>query len=141
MAGLFFVFSVVVMPALDRVPATSAIATMQAVNRVIVNPLFLLVFLGTGLGLAALSVVAVVGETFSGPARLAVLAATATYLVGVFAVTGGANVPRNDALDLLDPAALHAAADWAAYAGPWTAWNHVRTVASIATTALLVAVA
>jgi uncharacterized membrane protein len=36
----------------------------------------------------------------------------------------------NDALAELDPQSLgDPAAAWSAYAGPWTAWNHVRTAA------------
>jgi hypothetical protein len=38
MAGLFFVFSVVIMSALGRIPAPSGIAAMQSINKVIINP-------------------------------------------------------------------------------------------------------
>ena len=47
MAGLFFAFSTCVMTALGRQPAPCGIAAMQAVNEVILNPVFLLVFMGT----------------------------------------------------------------------------------------------
>ena len=47
MAGLFFAFSVAVMGALARIQPPEGIAAMQSINRVILNPLFLTVFLGT----------------------------------------------------------------------------------------------
>jgi uncharacterized membrane protein len=137
MAGLFATFSVVVMPALDRVPASAAIAVMQATNRVIITPLFLVAFLGSGLGAVVLAVAAVAGDATSGEVGLLVAAALA-YVVGVLGVTGRANVPRNDALDGLDADAASAASDWAAYRIPWTAWNHVRSLAAAAATTLLV---
>lgn len=55
-------------------------------------------------------------------------------------VTMAFNVPLNNRLDALDPAGLSvadAAREWAAYYGPWTAWNHVRTVAPLVGAALL----
>jgi len=49
MAGLFFIFSVCIMKALGQLPPEKGIAAMQFINVVIVNPLFMLVFLGTAL--------------------------------------------------------------------------------------------
>ena len=45
MAGLFFSFSVAVMGALARIQPPEGIRAMQSINRVILNPLFLGVFL------------------------------------------------------------------------------------------------
>jgi uncharacterized membrane protein len=58
---------------------------------------------------------------------------------GVFAlvavvVTIACNVPLNNHLAGLDVTGLSAAdaqLEWQAYFGPWTAWNHVRTVAPL----------
>ena len=61
------------------------------------------------------------------------------YLVGAIAVTMGRNVPLNDALMALDPHSAEAAGRWSAYVRDWTAWNHVRTVASLAASGLLAA--
>ena len=55
-------------------------------------------------------------------------------------VTVAFNVPLNNQLDALDPAGLSAAdaaTQWRAYFGPWTAWNHVRTVAPLLGSVLL----
>ncbi len=47
-AGTFFVFSAAIMTALGRLPPQEGIRAMQSINRVILNPIFLGVFLGTG---------------------------------------------------------------------------------------------
>ena len=60
-----------------------------------------------------------------------IAAGAALYLLGVIAVTMAFNVPRNDALARLDPAAPEAVTYWRRYLSEWTAWNHVRTVAPL----------
>lgn len=52
-AGVFFGFSSFIMRALGRLPAPQGIAAMQSINIVVINPVFLGVFVGT----AALCVV------------------------------------------------------------------------------------
>jgi uncharacterized membrane protein len=44
------------------------------------------------------------------------------------------NVPRNNRLAKADPASTEGARVWTAYLREWTAWNHVRTIASAAAT-------
>ena len=44
--GLFFIFSNTVMSALGRLPTRNGAGAMQAINEVILNPLFFVVFLG-----------------------------------------------------------------------------------------------
>ena len=46
MAGLFFAFSVSVMPGLDATRSAAAIGSMQSINQKIQNPVFLLTFVG-----------------------------------------------------------------------------------------------
>lgn len=129
-AGIFFAFSNSVMASLGKIPAPSGITAMQAINVVIVNPLFLLVFLGP----AALSVLLLVAAVF-GWGDLAtgwVIAGSALYLAGCIVVTGVFNVPRNNALDKLSPNATESASYWTRYLSEWTTWNHVRTAACVA---------
>jgi len=135
MAGIFFAFSAVVMPALQRRPAAEGIAAMQTMNVVIANPLFVLIFVGTGVASAASIVLSLVDTARSGaPAA----AGGVLYLVGAIVVTGVASVPRNDALDAADPASSDGADLWTRYLREWTAWNHVRTVATTVALALFV---
>ena len=128
MAGLFFAFSVSVMRALASRPPAEGIAAMQAINRAILNPVFLVVFTGTAL--------ASVATLFSGNAWL--LAGGALYLAGGFGVTALFNVPRNNALARASAEDAESARLWADYLATWTAWNHVRTAASLAALALLI---
>jgi uncharacterized membrane protein len=55
-AGAFFAFSSFVMKALAQLPPPYGIAAMQAINIVVINPLFMAAFLGTGVASLALVV-------------------------------------------------------------------------------------
>jgi uncharacterized membrane protein len=59
------------------------------------------------------------------------------YLVGVIVLTGAYHVPRNNALATLDPNGAGAASHWDRYVKEWTAWNHMRTIAPLASATLL----
>lgn len=137
MAGVFFAFSVGVVPGLDAAKASAAITSMQGINQKIQNPVFLLTFVAAPL-MAALAGGALLAI---GQRRAAVLflIAAGVYVVGAFLVTGVVNVPMNNDLDATaipaDPA--EAARVWADYSPRWTAWNHLRTVASSASLLLL----
>jgi len=135
-AGVFFAFSTAVMTALDRQPGVQGMTAMQEVNRVIVNPAFMLAFAGGALGCVALAVVGVV--RWGQPGSPWLLAGGLLYAIGGFGLTALANVPLNDKLDAVSPTAADAAARWSAYVSDWTAWNHVRAVASLIAAALLI---
>ena len=136
MAGLFFAFSVSVMRGLARIPPAAGIAAMQAINIVILNPVFGLVFFGTTAVCLIVTVAAVV--RWHQLASAYMLAGGLLYLTGAFGVTVVFNVPRNNALAGVDPASPEGARVWAGYLVTWTAWNHVRTIASVAATAALI---
>jgi uncharacterized membrane protein len=136
MGGLLFAFSNFVMKALLEQPPASAIRTMQAINLTIVNPLFLAVFLGTALATAILAVTGLL--RLSTPGMPLLLAGSALFLLGTFGVTMIFNVPLNNALATQDPSSAAAAQFWLTYVSRWMAWNHVRTVASLAATACLI---
>lgn len=136
MAGLFFAFSVSVMRGLARIPPAAGIAAMQAINIVILNPVFGLVFFGTTAVCVVVTIAAVV--QWSQPASAYLLAGGLLYLIGAFGVTIVCNVPRNNALAAVDPASTDGARLWASYLVQWTAWNHVRTIASLLAAAALI---
>jgi uncharacterized membrane protein len=136
MAGLFFVFSNTVMAALGRLQPAEGIAAMQSINRVILNPLFLTVFLATP-AVCALVVLSSLWR-WNDPGAAWLLAGAVVYIAGGFLVTVFVNVPMNNALDAAQPASAEGAALWARYVASWTAWNHVRSVASPGAMALLV---
>jgi uncharacterized membrane protein len=129
-AGLFFAFSVFVMTALARLPSAQGIAAMQSINVAILNPLFGVVFTGTALACVILSIASFFRWGEAGVIYL--LAGSLIYLVGSFLVTLVFNVPLNDTLAAVDPNNAEGADLWTRYNTSWTAWNHVRTVATLA---------
>lgn len=135
-AGVFFVFSNFLMRVLDRRPASEAIATMQSINELIENPLFFLFFIGTALAGAVLGVYSLV--SLDGPERTWLVAGGITYIVGAVLVTGAYHIPRNQALDRLDPQAVDAADRWSSYLSEWLPVHHLRTLAAIASCASFV---
>ena len=131
--GVFFAFSTFVMKALIELPASHGIAAMQRINVVVLNPLFLGVFVGT----AVLAGICIFAGFFPwGATRsMLLLAAGLSYLVGSFGVTAAFNVPRNERLARMDADSEEAAAYWPVYVREWLFWNHVRTAASLVSAA------
>ncbi len=134
-AGVFFAFSTFIMRALARLQPTHGIEAMQWINRTVINPWFLGVFLGTAAVCLLLAISTLWRWHQSGAVYL--LAGSSLYLMGTVLVTGVFNVPMNDSLDSVEPASNDASAQWARYLTKWTAWNHVRTVAALLGAALL----
>jgi uncharacterized membrane protein len=137
--GIFYAFSTFVMKGLDRTAPGDAITAMRGINaEAQANAPFLILFVGSTL--LALGVGVVAALRFSQPGSGYILAGAVLALVA-FIVTMAFNVPLNNTLDALDPTSLSAVdalTQWRAYLVPWTAWNHVRTVAPIAGSALMV---
>lgn len=142
MSGLLYGWTVSVIPGTRRVAADHYVDTMQQINRAIINPAFLVPFLGVPAVLGAAAYV----QFRTGDHRRAWLlaGAAATYAVGVLGVTMGRNVPLNDALDAFD---LQGAGGDAieqrrtTYETPWNRWHRLRTAASVASFALASAAA
>ena len=128
MAGILFAFSSFVMRALDTIEAGPRILAMQQINQKIVNPLFVLIFAGTGL-ISVYLMIAGVDDSTAGDraARLGAL----LYLLGVIIVTMTRNIPLNTRLDRVDPDDEEAASVWEWYRDRWLRWNHLRTAASV----------
>ncbi|WP_010221758.1 DUF1772 domain-containing protein [Pseudomonas donghuensis] len=135
MGGLFFAFSNFVMQALERIPAQSAVTAMQSINQVVLNRLFLSLFLGTAITCAILLTWAWLRWPL--PGSLCIGIGSGLYLLGNVLVTMLFNVPRNQSLARLDPASSEAASAWPSYARVWNRWNHVRTITALAATAWL----
>jgi len=138
MAGVFFAFSAFVMDGLARLPALSGLTAMQSINRAATSPLILAALFGTTLvciGLAVWAVAIGKGEASVGW----VASGSGLYLIGGLGVTVARNVPMNEALAKVDPGRHpEAGAHWENYLARWTAWNHVRTVASLGASVLLI---
>lgn len=129
-AGIFFAFSAFVMKALSRLPPGQGIAAMQSINVAVLNPWFMAAFMGTAVACVLALIASLLRWHEPGAAYL--FAGSTLYLVGCLLVTVVFNVPRNEALALVVPATPDGASLWAGYVSSWTAWNHVRTAASLA---------
>lgn len=132
-AGVFFAFSAFVMRAFARLPAADGMAAMQSVNVAVLNPVFLSAFVGTAAACLLAVVVSILH--WQEPGAMYRLAGGLLYLLGSFGVTAAFNVPRNEFLARVSPSDPDGAKAWAGYQSSWTAWNHVRTVASLAAAA------
>lgn len=132
-AGVFLAFSSFVMTGLGRAPAAVGVRAMQEINRAAPNPVFMATLFGTALLAAALAVAAIATGS---PSRWLVVAGALAYLV-CLGLTVAYHVPRNDALDVLDPTAPGAVEAWRTYLIDWTRLNHVRTVSAAAGCLLL----
>ncbi len=133
--GVFFAFSTFVMNALAQRPQAEGIAAMQAINITVINPLFMLAFLGTAVACLILGILSLL--QWHPPGTIYSLSGCLCYLIGTFLVTIACNVPLNDALATVDPDSAQGARVWANYLVNWTNWNHVRTVFALASTVLL----
>lgn len=121
MAGLYLAFSTAVLPGISRRDDDTFVSSMRAMNAAILNPLFLLVFLGpVPLGLVAAATRLGDGER----AGLGwVLTGLGLYVL-TLAITGVVNVPLNNRLHVTEPSA----AARALFERRWVRWNVVRTV-------------
>ena len=130
--GVMYCYQTAVMPGIGRLTDGEFITAFQAMDREIVDPVFIgPVFLGGG----ALLVAATIAHRDE-PRRFRWLAtASALYLVGVVAVTMVGNVPKNDKLAEFQVASStirQAAAARQEFEGSWNRLHIVRTLASIA---------
>lgn len=124
-AGLFYSWSVSVIPGTRRVLDLTYLETMQSINRAILNPSFFLIFFGSLLLLCVSSIYEfqtnkwVFGLT---------LASSITYLIGTVGVTGLGNVPLNDQLEVLKIAetSTENLAEFRAYFE--TRWNRLHLI-------------
>jgi uncharacterized membrane protein len=130
-AGVFSLYAHTIMRGLGQLDDRTFVGAFQAIDRAIINPLFMLTFFG---GLVA-SVVAAAASFRGqdGSIRPWILAAAILY-VAVVIITLAVNVPLNDALKAAgDPDQIPdlAAARADFHEARWVAWNVVRTIATI----------
>lgn len=136
MSGLYWAFTVVVMPALRTNDDRSFISFMQATNRVTISVWFLPVFVGSLLLPIATAIALLAGD--NDDARRWGIASVILAAIPI-AITAGGNVPLNLALDragdvdsIDDPASVRQA-----FEGPWTRLNLWRAITSAAALAAL----
>src|SRR6478609_9203565 len=121
-AGTYYTWACGVMPGLARTDDRTFVSSMNHVNVAIVNPVFMLTFLGA----PALAAAAVATST---PSARGWAIAGLVLAIGTVVVTGAGNIPLNDAL-----AAGGSRAD---FETAWVRWNVVRTLTSTGALACL----
>lgn len=124
LAGLFYAYTVSVMPGLARADDRTWVEAMRGINVAIQNGWFMLTFLGAPV------LAAVAGFLYlrSGVPLWWIVAGFGC-LVAMLVITGAVHIPMNNAVD----AGGDSYADLRArFEGPWVHWNLVRTAVSIA---------
>lgn len=130
--GLFYCWSVSVTTGLALLPDREYLMAFQQLNRAILNPLFLLGFMGLVFLLPISTWIA--WQRPVPPAFWLLLGATLLYWIGVMGITMLGNVPMNNALDAFNiDAATTAqlAAKRLAFEDRWNSLNNIRTICCI----------
>ena len=141
-AGLLFVFAVVVMPGIGSLNDREFIRAFQVIDGVIQNnqPAFVFVWLGSVVALVTSAVLGI-GQ-LDGVGRLLIILATLTYLLGVQLPTFTINVPLNNKLQTLEVDELDETTQKAArkdFEPRWNLWNSIRAaLASVASALLMI---
>jgi len=139
-AGIFYCWSISVTTGLALLPDKEYITAFQALNRAILNPLFLLCFMGP---LFLLPLSAFITYRKPLPVTFWLLcAASLVYIVGVMGVTMAGNVPMNDVLDKFNAAAAtpaDLASTRAGFEAQWNFLNNIRTLSCILSFCMTVA--
>ena len=134
MSGIYWAFTTAVMPGLRDRDDRSFIVTMQSINRRILNPWFLTIFMGSLL-LPIATAIALFLDNDNDARWWGIAGAIAAAVP--FAITIGGNVPLNNALDAATPNDDQAATR-RAFEGPWTRLNLWRTITATAALAVLI---
>ncbi len=135
-SGVLFAFSSFIIAGLARIPPQSGMTAMQSINVTVINPVFMTVFLGTGVMAVAAIVMGL--RSGGGGGQAFMIAAAVVYLVGVLGVTFGGNIPLNNMLAAADPGTAEGLGQWRTYLSSWTMWNHLRTVSALLSTGMFI---
>jgi len=98
-AGLFYAWSVSVIPGTKKVSNTTYLETMQSINRAILNPAFFLIFFGS---IIFLSIGSIYQFNTDQDTFWLMCAASILYFTGTLGITALGNVPLNNQLEVLN---------------------------------------
>jgi len=137
-SGLFFSYTFSVNLGLHKLNDRAYLMAMQNINREILNPACYCCFPGPPILLAISTVLLF---DIHSPKFYLILAASLSYIIGVFIITGIQNVPLNNQLASID---LSIASEKSiklmreAFERPWVFWNNIRTFCSVLTLVFLI---
>jgi uncharacterized membrane protein len=149
-AGLLFIFAVVVMPGIGRLSDRGYVRAFQVMDGIIQDnqPLFVIVWVGSVISLlvaAVLGIGSLLDTEAGDTARGILLVVSVAYLLGVQGPTVAINIPLNNRLQQLDTETMDEdtlRAARAAFEPRWNRSNQMRAaVASVSAAMLIVAVA
>jgi len=129
-AGLFFAWQVSVIPGTKRVQDSVYIETMQKINRAIINPPFMFIFLGP----LIVQIISIVLYWNTSISLWLILGATIFYGIGTVIITGLGNVPLNNKLDTLSLSDLNKkqmASERQQYEARWNKFHLIRTLFAV----------
>lgn len=129
-AGLFVAWQVSVIPGTKQVQDSVYIEVMQKINRAIINPPFMVIFLGP----LVVQIISFVLHWDSSITLWLILGAIILYGIGTVIVTGLGNVPLNDKLDTLslpDMSKEQLAIERQQYETKWNKFHLVRSVFAV----------
>ena len=132
MAGLYFAFSIAVMPGLAACDDRTFTEAMRSVNRKILNAWFGLAFAGAPVVVLVAGALHLGGETTR--VSFWTLAAFLLYAL-TLGITFRVSVPLNNDLDAATPEEAPTARQ--AFERRWVRWNHARTLLSLSSLACL----
>jgi uncharacterized membrane protein len=131
MAGLFYSWSISVTPGLAKIGDENYLKAFQSMNRAIINPVFLIVFMGLVIMLLMLTYL-----YYNSPAPSQswfIISAMVIYLLGVMAVTIFGNIPMNNTLEVLQIETINheqMTSFRLGFESKWNKLNMIRTISS-----------
>lgn len=132
--GVYFSFSALVMPALEKIPPREAVTAMRRINVAAVRWPFMSIFFGSMLGSVALLVMEMAAGNWV-PAAMARLVGAALG-IAAFGITVVGNVPLNNRLARTRESDSDADT-WTLFAMPWGRLNHARWICAVVSAAVL----
>lgn len=137
--GILYGYACSVNPGLGKLRDAEYLKAMQEINRAILNPWFMVCFIGPII-LFPVSGLLVFRQEGTGQLLTLVSLSGIIYFIGVFVVTGAGNVPLNETLDHIQLSSLtdeklRACRD--AFEIPWNKFHLIRTAAGILSLTLL----
>ena len=131
-AGLLYSYACSVTLGLGKLPDKEYLGAMQSINKEIVNPVFLLSFLGT---IIVLPIITFINYTIPVSGRFQyLLFATVIYAIGVLGITFFGNIPLNNSLATfnVDSSSISELARFRLHFElPWNKLHLIRTIASV----------
>ncbi len=138
MSGLFYGWSISVIPGLAKINDLAYLQAFQSMNKAIINPFFFLAFIGSIILLSGLTIYT--ASTGMNQKFYLLLTACLLYVFGTIAVTFFGNVPLNNQLEILQLNELSSSElenFRNIFESKWNFLNTIRTISSLIALILL----